>query len=320
MWNEVLKRIDSTQTPQNAVKRWKGDASSVHLVSDGINLVYRFEKKSQGYYLRLTHAELRKEDEIQAAIAYQRHLFNCGAKVCEPLVSNNGLWVEAIQQDQDLFLAHVCREVPGQPIHYDYHDLALYEEWGKTLGQFHRAAQTFQPGHHDYTNWQKSLEELHDYARHESKSVQKILCEVTDYFTARKQTLENYGLTHGDPREGNVLTDGHQIHIIDFDLPSQNWFMEDVVRPFFHPIVHDENNWQDKFPSYLKGYLAVMPKESIDLTAFPKQIQMKCLEIYLWTKNNWNAEEAPGGDDALTWLDRIYQKIVDSSWIEKLPL
>ena len=61
MWNEVLKRIDSTNTPQNSVKRCKGDASSIRLVSDGINLVYRFEKDGQDYYLRLTHAELRKE-------------------------------------------------------------------------------------------------------------------------------------------------------------------------------------------------------------------------------------------------------------------
>ena len=262
MWNEVLKRIDSTQTPKNAVKRWGGNVNSIHLVSDGINLVYRFEKSNQGYYLRLTHADLRKEDVLQSAIAYQRHLFECGALVCEPLLSSNGLWVEMVPQGKDIFLAHICREVPGQPIDYDYQDLELYERWGRALGQLHHAAQSFKPGKHEYTNWQESLEELHDYARHESKALQVILQNVTDFFNQRKQTPKNYGLTHGDHREGNVLTDGHQIHIIDFDLPSINWFMEDVARPFFYPIVHDAKNWQEKLNPYLTGYLSVMSKES----------------------------------------------------------
>jgi hypothetical protein len=89
MWNEVLKRIDSTQTPKNGVTRWGGTADSIRLVNEGINLVYRFEQNGQGDYLRLTHAKLRSEDELQAAIAYQRHLFEHGVPICEPILSLN---------------------------------------------------------------------------------------------------------------------------------------------------------------------------------------------------------------------------------------
>src|SRR4051794_30249848 len=119
MWNEVLKRIDKVETPKNAVKQWGGAAASIHLVNEGINLVYSFEQNRQVDYLRLTHATLRSEDELQAAIAYQRHLFEYSVPICEPILSLNGLWVEHIQQGSELFLAHVCREVPGQPIHFD---------------------------------------------------------------------------------------------------------------------------------------------------------------------------------------------------------
>ncbi len=56
----------------------------------------------------------------------------------------------------------------------------------------------------------------------------------------------NYGLTHGAHREENVLTDSHQIHIINFDLPSMNRFIEDIARPFYHSIIYDTKNWQER--------------------------------------------------------------------------
>jgi len=60
--------------------------------------------------------------------------------------------------------------------------------------------------------------------------------------------------------------------------------MEDVSRPFFHSIIWEETNWSDKLEPYIEGYLSIMPENSIDLAAFSKQIQLKGLEIYLWTK------------------------------------
>lgn len=197
MWNEVLNRIDSAQTPKNGVTLWGGTAGSIRLINEGINLVYRFEQSGQGDYLRLTHAKLRSETELQAAIAYQRHLFERGVPVCEPILSLNGLWVEPIQQGSELFLAHVCREVPGKPIHFDHTNLALYKYWGIALGRLHHAALSYQSGKHSYTSWESSLEELHGYAQDESQALQDKLGDVTRFFNERKQTSENYGLTHG---------------------------------------------------------------------------------------------------------------------------
>ena len=320
MWNEVLKKIDPINTPKQAVERWSGNANSIILVSEGINLVYRFQRGQEQYYLRMTHADLRHENELLAAISYQRHLFDNHVPVCEPLHSTNGLWSEKIVQGKEVFLAHVCREVPGTPITFQYKNSDLYTKWGETLGKLHKAAQSYQPQHHSYTNWQESLNELIDYAQNESDELQSALEELIQYYKVRAISSNNYGLTHGDHREGNVLTDGKNIHIIDFDLPSFNWFMEDVARPFFHSIIWEEKNWTDKLEPYLEGYLSIMPESSIDLTAFSKQIQLKSFEIYLWTKNNWNSESAPGGGNTRKWLDAIYDKIINTTWTTNIPL
>ncbi|MDP3562126.1 MAG: phosphotransferase [Legionellaceae bacterium] len=319
MWNEILNKIDAAETPLLAIEQWGGQPDSLRLINEGINLVYRFECQQQGYYLRMTHSSLRKEETLLAAILYQSHLYNHQAPVCEPIVSKQGRWIESILQGQELFLAHVCKEVPGQHVNFSYSQVALYEQWGKALGALHKAAQLFDTGHHHYVNWSESFDEMSEYVKKESREIQDVFISVRDYFNQRQQTSYNFGLTHGDHREANVITDGQQVHIIDFDLPSKNWFMEDVARPFFYPLMHDQTNWRDKIKPYLDGYFSIMPKSSIDLSALPKQIQMKGLEIYLWTKNNWSGELAPGGENTAKWLDCIYQKLINSNWIEQLP-
>ncbi|AHE68095.1 phosphotransferase enzyme family protein [Legionella oakridgensis] len=319
MWNEILNRLDENKTPAAAASLWDADQNSLQKINHGINLVYRFKRHQQGYYLRLTHETLRSVAELNAALAYLNHLFVANVPVCEPIPSQRGAWIEKIQQEQDCFLAQVCREVPGKAIDFDSKNLVLYRRWGEVLAQLHQAASYYHPKAHCYTSWQDSLQELEAYIDKESLVIQQVFAEVKLFFTHKPIAKHNYGLTHGDHREANVLTDGRHIHIIDFDLPSFNWFMEDVCRPFFHPIVYDEVNWQDKIRPYLEGYFSVMPKNSLDMDSLSKQIQLKCLEIYLWTKNNWNSDIAPGGNKTNLWLERVHEKLVNTSWIAKLP-
>ena len=67
---------------------WGNNNGKNCLVSEGINLVYRFEKNHQYYYLHLTHTSLRSEAELNAAITYQHYLFQQGVPVCAPLISH----------------------------------------------------------------------------------------------------------------------------------------------------------------------------------------------------------------------------------------
>lgn len=46
---------------------------------------------------------------------------------------------------------------------------------------------------------------------------------------------------------------------------------------------------------------------------------MKLLEIYLWTKNNWNHDIAPGGGNTQQWLSGIKDKIINNDWLNQLP-
>lgn len=316
MWNEKLKKIDPIHTPKNFVQQWGGDADLIKLISEGINYVYRFEREGQGYFLRVSHADLRSQQEVLAATSFQLHLINYQVPVCRPIKSQQENWVEVINQQGEKFIAHVCQEVPGHEMRYDLKPSAIYFEWGRALGKFHEASINYDPKKFDYASWDKSFDEMEGYAKSESGDIQQLLGKLKEHYFQKEKHKNNFGLTHGDHREANVLTDGQQVSFIDFDLPCWNWFQEDLIRPFFNGVMDDNPQWKDCFPKYLEGYFSVRPRESIDLENMVKQIQLKGLEIYLWTKNNWSGDAAPGGADTKAWLSRIYNKLITDNWIE----
>jgi len=211
--------------------------------------------------------------------------------------------IEIITQNQHNFLAHVCNEVPGTPMHFDYKDHALYYRWGQKLAKLHSVAQIFSPKPNaPLFYWHESFDEMKSYLDNEPDFVTKELANVHQQLKKMPHHKQNYGMTHGDHRKGNVLCDGKRIHIIDFDTPRYHWFMEDIARPFFSAFIQNQTNWQDKLKPYLEGYQSAFPIEKNDLSYFPCFIRLKALEIYLWTKNNWTSDFAPGGATTQDWL------------------
>lgn len=316
MWNEKLKKIDPINTPKNFVQLWRGEIDSIKLISEGINYVYRFEREGQRCFLRVSHADLRSQKEILAAISFQLHLISYQVPVCRSIKSQQENWVEIIDQQGEKFIAHVCQEVPGYEMCYDLKNSTMYFEWGWALGKFHEASTNYDPKKLDYASWDKSFDEMEEYAKLESTEIQHLLNKLKKHYFQKEKNRNKFGLTHGDHREANVLTDGQQVSFIDFDLPCWNWFQEDLIRPFFNGVIDDNPQWKDCFPNYLEGYFSVRPRESIDLEHIAKQIQLKGLEIYLWTKHNWSGDVAPGGADTKGWLSRIYNKLITDNWIK----
>ena len=51
-----------------------------------------------------------------------------------------------------------------------------------------------------------------------------------------------------------------------------------------------------------------------DLVAFSWFLDYKAMNIYLWTKHNWQGDMAPGGVKTTIWLDRLKHMIVTDEW------
>ena len=109
----------------------------------------------------MTHEKIRKAHELLSAIDFQKHLFLHQVPICEPVVSQEGNNVETVHQDDLEFFVHVCREVPGQIMNFDYPDKKDYLTWGRALGLLHQASQSYVASEHHFLGWFKSTEHFH---------------------------------------------------------------------------------------------------------------------------------------------------------------
>ncbi len=318
MWDDVLKMMDVSVTPQKAVALWGGDVASMVLVSEGINFIYRFDLAGEAVYLRLTHQRLRPLSEMQAAMQYQLHCSQSGVPVCPLVVSRDMRYIEQIEQGEHVFLAHVCGAVPGQPISFNEPNDELYCQWGRSLAQLHFAAVSFRSDQFEYGNWNEEAIELKSYIDNNDVVIKNELETVIRYFHDLPKTEFNFGLIHGDHRKGNVLNDGQKIHFIDFDLPRYYWFMDDVARPFFSSILQKQTHWENKLYPYLKGYSSISQLSREDIGLFTWFLRIKALNIYLWTKNNWKGDIAPGGMKTAQWLALLSDFIRNPSWLSSV--
>lgn len=311
MWHQTLKKINPFVTPQKAAAFWNADKGSLNLVSDGINLVYRFESGGKGFYLRITHPLIRPRLELDAAIDFQGYLFECAVPVCQPIFSKAGHYVEEIHQDDFLFLTRVSAEVPGKIIHFNHTNNQVYKTWGKTLATLHNRALHYQSKQHQFKSWTDLWNETASYLNSEECIIKEEYHAINNWIKTFQQTPDNFGLTHGDHRMGNVLYDGKEVHIIDFDEPIYHWFLADIARPFLElsPLTFSE--CLQKFEWYLDGYQSIRPLSQTDLKNISWFSRMKALDIYLWSKNNWTDHPGPGGKKRDQWLEELRALIIN---------
>lgn len=308
-WQSTLRKI-TDETALHASSHWVQHPLNLTLINNQINCVYRFQDGHDGYYLRMTHESIRPRADLEAALDFQAHLFLQGAPVCESVPNKKGALIEEIQQDDLTFLAQVCREVPGQIITFDHTDPRVYFRWGAALAKLHQASQSYQPGQHRFKNWQDLWQETCEYAQNEDPEIQAAVHQVDAWLKAENLNSKHFGLTHADHRPGNVLFDGSAIHFIDFDEPVYHGFMSDIARPFLDLPHPSDAQKTALLEAYLKGYRSVLALSDEAIQSIPIFAQMKSLDLYLWSKNNWHEPTAPGGKSQAQWLRELRAKLL----------
>lgn len=305
-WETTLKKI-TDETAHHAALHWVDKPINMQLINNQINCVYRFESNNEGYYLRITHEQIRPYKELRAALDFQNHLFLNAAPVCQAIKSRNGVFIEIVTQDELEFSTQICLEVPGNIIDFNDYHKEKYIKWGAALATLHRAAQSYAPNTHHFRTWEDLWKETANYLPQEHQEIKDLHQQISIKFNQLTPSISNFGLTHGDHRPGNVLFDGNQVHVIDFDEPVYHWFMADIAKPFLDLCDRPYGNWKQLFDWYIEGYRTILPINEAELEQINWFTQMKSLDIYLWCKNNWKEPTAPGGKPRKLWLNELRQ-------------
>jgi Ser/Thr protein kinase RdoA (MazF antagonist) len=309
MWDQIQSQLDHKTLSSLAVKLWTHEPRSLRLINLGINVVYRFENKGEGRYLRLTSASLRSLSEAEAAVDYLNHLSMYGCQVCRPLTSKAGKFIETLSYNGQECLATVVQEVSGQELGIQHTRREVYQAWGYSLGQLHQAAQSYQPPRSlKFLTWQDLWKEVAGHIDTVESEIQAVYHAVDHWLQTLPHQDDNFGLTHADFRPGNVFWDGKTASIIDFDEPVYHWFMADIARAMLEFSNHPQRTQFQEW--FISGYRRAKPLEDFWLNQLQWFMRMKDLDMYTWTLNCLQGPQIPGGESREEFLSKIRARLL----------
>jgi Ser/Thr protein kinase RdoA (MazF antagonist) len=94
------------------------------------------------------------------------------------------------------------------------------------------------------------------------------------------QSPERFGLVHGDLRLANLLVDGSEVKVIDFDDCGFSWFMYDAATPV--SFYEHEPQVPELIESWKTGYRRVRGLSREDEAEIPTFVMLRRLLLVAW--------------------------------------
>jgi len=174
---------------------------------------------------------------VQERMAFARYLAEGGISTTCPISSSQGNIVELIEHNGCIYLAFSWKKLPGEAMDdqspLDLHD--LYWQWGAMLGKMHHLAQgypTWQASQTVGANGKPVISRIAEwevfYHWLQDEEVKAAWLEMKAALDAYPINRQNFGFIHNDAHTGNILRDGSQLHLLDFDVANCLWFALDL--------------------------------------------------------------------------------------------
>ncbi len=99
-------------------------------------------------------------------------------------------------------------------------------------------------------------------------------------FGALPTTPDHFGLIHADLHLGNLMADGDELTVIDFDDAGHGWFIYELAVAL-HPVL--EEPWEGEArAALLRGYREVHPLDAAEEALIDSFLTMRSLMIVGW--------------------------------------
>jgi amicoumacin kinase len=231
---------------QEAALRYDINVSDIKKIGGYENQVFEYTKDHQAYILRIGHSEHRTNFEVQAELDFIEYLFKNNANVSMPIYSNQGHLVEVIPINQeDYFILSVFHKALGEPFSKNHQTDIVFENLGKTIGQFHALTKSYTPSLGSIRRKQWYEDDLIVNAEQLLPKEDYLILERLNEVISEIHQLEindhTYGLIHGDIHFWNFFVHENQPSIFDFDDITYFYFLSDLAIVIFYYIMNVED-------------------------------------------------------------------------------
>jgi Ser/Thr protein kinase RdoA (MazF antagonist) len=296
---------------QDALAAYGGHpAASVELLNVSENATFLVTDPDAGpSVLRVHRLGYHTEPEIASELAWMEALrAEAGVRTPRVLPAADGRRVVTVPERAGQESRHCVRfeflpgTEPGGSAAEPALTAAHFAELGEITARMHRHAREwdrpawFTRFHWDYAaafgdqarwgRWQDGI----GVGPAELRMLTRAAGAMADRLRGYGRGEDRFGLIHADVRLANLLADGDDIQVIDFDDCGFGWFMFDVATAVSF-IEHDPRV-PELCDAWVRGYRRVLPLPAADLAEIPTFVLLRRLQLVAWVGSHRFADAA----------------------------
>ncbi len=281
--------------------------AKITLANVSENTTYRVDDPRSGRSaaLRVSRPEYHSKDEVESELTWMDALR--GAGIVRPplaIAARDGSRVKSVVVNgaQPRHVA-VFEWLPGSAPSTEGDLVPSFRVLGALAAKMHlhglawKPPATFRRYSCDYDaalgskalwgRWQDGL----GIGSSEQSLLSRLDAEIKRRLDEYGQSRDRFGLAHNDLRLANLLHDGDNFYVIDFDDCGFAWFMYDFATAV--SFIEDDPLVGEWMTSWLDGYLSQRPLTTSDFDIIPTLIMYRRLLLLGWVGSHYDyAQEA----------------------------
>lgn len=298
---------------QQAAERYPFEAPVVKLLAFSENATYLvFNPHTQEKYcvLRVGRPGYHTLEEYESEISWLRQINDyTPLVVANPIPAADGSFIQQIP-DEATATTYFCvatEFLTGQTLENDNApDAAVrhFETLGEITAYLHRQTEIW--------NGTKNIKRFHwdtenmigeqaiwgnwkDYPEMTPEAEEKITqcCAIIkSRLDKYGKNPRNYGVIHADLRDTNILVNGDDIKVIDFDDFGFGWHLHDLASAL--TFIEDREDVPDLVNAWLDGYRKVLPFTDTDFVEIDTFILQRRIQMLAWMASHQDSTPVQG--------------------------
>ncbi|WP_433742338.1 phosphotransferase enzyme family protein [Falsibacillus pallidus] len=303
----MLHSEEHEQFIKNIVELWDGDAESASFIRASSTFIYSFKREDEKFILRLVPND--HESFVEREVNYLLYLHSNGLSVNRPVVSKRKRFTERAVSPAGPVIASVFTFCEGQLYEIDELSHQQFFLWGKALGHLHSFAATF--AQDKILNSQPVLLSRLNHIEM-SEAFEKVFAEeisfLRKWLVNKPMTRGSYGKIHFDFELDNLIWDGINVQMVDFESSIDGWYAADIAFALRDLFSDGVDLRDDRFIEFIKGYRVYHPITDKEFAEIPMFLRLHDLLLF---EDLSQAVIENSEKNHPKWVDNLNQKLLN---------
>ena len=267
--------------------------ASLKLLGHRENAVFSVTSKDKKFAMRIHRYDYHSDDALRSELQWMESLDKYGVPTPPIIRGKDGdtIYVVSVDDVPEARQIDVLEWVPGGPPEAENIVQSFYT-LGKLNAKMHQHAETWNlPNGFIRHRWDEEgmlgdnalwgrYSDLTGLTKEQLLILHKARNIALQRLGAYGKGKDLYGLIHADMMPENIMVNGEEIRVIDFDDGGYGWFMYDFGTSLF--FNQAEPFYKEIYQSWLDGYQSLRALSKEDVSAVPTFLMCRGLVALGW--------------------------------------